>query len=345
MRASTALAAWGRKGDLEQLDNGLINRTWLVLGPTGRPNAVLQLVNPIFSPLVNDDIDAITGWLAAKGLLTPRLIPTTKGERLVPDVSGHWRLLSFIPGRTFDTVSSPALAHAAGALVGRFHAALADWPGTFVAPRRSIHDTTARMRDLRLALDAADAHPLSAPIRALGQQILDAWDQWQGTMDLPERPCHGDLKISNLRFDDAGRHALCMLDLDTLGPLPFSVELGDAWRSWCNPAGESDPDRVRFDLDIFTASLSGWLSTAPPLTAVERDSLVPGIERICLELAARFAADAVNNQYFLEDRLRWPQPGAHNLVRAHAQTCLAAHARAAAPACNNVLRTGSTPGP
>jgi len=50
---------------------------------------------------------------------------------------------------------------------------------------------------------------------------------------------------------------------------------------------------------------------------------VPTIERICLELAARFCADAVRNDTFTEDRQRWPEPGRHNLLRAHGQLRLA----------------------
>lgn len=339
MRARTALARWQHSGSPRPADGGLINRTWLVDGADGRPTAVLQWVNPIFSPLVNDDIQAVTAWLATKGLVTARLLRTPDGLLSIPDDDGgHWRLMTYVPGRTLHAMTGPALARQAGALVGRFHAALADWPGTFQAPRRDIHDTPARMADLRRALDAADGHPLQAPTRDLGQRLLDAWDRWEGTLDLPVRPCHGDLKISNLRFAADSDVAVCLIDLDTLGPLPLSVELGDAWRSWCNPAGESNPDDAHFAVDIFTASMEGWLSTGPALDAVERDSLVPGIERICLELAARFAADAVANSYFREDRQRYPQPGQHNLVRARTQAALAASARQAAPACQAVIR-------
>ncbi|MCK6505624.1 phosphotransferase [Myxococcota bacterium] len=334
MEARDALAAWRRSGPLQDADDGLINRTWLV-GPTDSPpQAVLQWVNPIFDARVHDDIEAVTAWLARKGLPTPRLLRTPDGALSVADDQrGRWRLYSFVPGRTLHRLRDPAMAHQAGALVGRFHAAMADWPGAFVAPRRNVHDTPARMADLRAALDAADGHPLEGPARAVGQSLLDAWARWEGRLDLPERPAHGDLKISNLRFAADGPEAVCLLDLDTLGPLPLAVELGDAWRSWCNPAGESEPEAATFDEELFAASAQGWLAEGPRLDAAELADLVPGIERICLELAARFCADAVRNGYFREDRDRWPQPGAHNLVRARTQLHLAGSARAAAVRC------------
>ena len=34
--------------------------------------------------------------------------------------------------------------------------------------------------------------------------MLAAWDRWEGRLDLAERICHGDPKLANLRFDEAG---------------------------------------------------------------------------------------------------------------------------------------------
>ena len=117
--------------------------------------------------------------------------------------------------------------------------------------------------------------------------------------------------------------------------------MGDAWRSWCNPAGEDEPQNVSFDLDAFTSSAEGWLegwsSAGAKLNAEELQSLVPGIERICLELAARFCADSVNNSYFKEDQARFPQPGKHNLIRALSQLTLAQEARRQAARCHQIL--------
>ena len=77
------------------------------------------------------------------------------------------------------------------------------------------------------------------------------------------------------------------------------------------------------------------------LSLLEKDSLVPGIERICLELAARFCADAVENSYFREDSRRFPQPGAHNLAKAQTQRALAAKAHAQRSACERVIDSGT----
>lgn len=320
-------------------DAGLINHTYLVGAP---PQAVLQWVNPIFRPEVNRDIAAWAARLRSHGLRTPDVLPTRDGALWVDDPGGGcWRMLSFVPGATLHRLRGPAQAAAVGGLVGRVHAALDGWTPPRHAPVRRIHDTPARMAELRAALEAADGHPLAGPARELGQAILDDWGAWEGPTDAPDRICHGDLKVSNIRFDLSGARALCLIDLDTVGPMDLASELGDAWRSWCNPAGEDDPDGVRFDTALFEASARAFLAAGPRLTEVERAGLPGAPQRICLELAARFCADAVNNAYFREDRAAFPQAGAHNLHRARCQHRLARAAASARAFCADVVRAAT----
>jgi aminoglycoside phosphotransferase (APT) family kinase protein len=135
---------------------------------------------------------------------------------------------------------------------------------------------------------------------------------------------HGDLKISNLHFSAQGR-AIALLDLDTMGYLSLDVELGDAWRSWCNPVAEDAAETV-FDLDLFEASARGYLANRA-LSSEDREALPGGVERICLELAARFAADAIHESYFGWNPSVAAGRGEHNLLRASGQFCLAQSVR------------------
>jgi len=339
MTPEQALAHWNRPGPPRPApDAGLINRTWWV-GAGEPPSAVLQWVNPIFDPTIHLDVAAVTERLEARGVPAPSLLPTRRGDLWLADDPGCWRLSTYLPGRTLHRLEGPAHAAEAGAFVGRFHAALSGWNYEFQAPRREIHDTPARMAELETALTEETDHPLATAAGAVGAEILDRWQSWDGELDLPRRPCHGDLKVSNLRFDDESR-AVGVLDLDTVGPQALACEMGDAWRSWCNPAGEDDPEKAHLDLDLFTAAARAWLAQAPPLEPVERRSLVPGIERICLELAARFCADALRNSYFRENRQRHPSPGAHNLLRARGQLALARSARELRGECEAVVGSG-----
>jgi Ser/Thr protein kinase RdoA (MazF antagonist) len=296
-------------------DEGLLNATWVV---GERPRFVLQRVNPLFAPEVHDDIEAVTAHLAARGLGTPRLVRTDGGALFARDEGGAiFRAMSFIPGRTHHRVAAPSLAHEAGALVARFHRALDDFEHGYRHVRAGAHDTLLHMERLRGAATDGEG-------RQVAEEILDAFRTWQGRLDLPPRHCHGDLKISNLRFSDGGE-GICLLDLDTLSLQPLDVELGDALRSWCNPVGE-DSVETRFELTTFAAAVDGYREVRS-LSREEREALAGAAERIALELAARFCRDVFEDRYFGWDPGRFPSRAAHNLFRARGQLALARSAR------------------
>lgn len=305
------------------LGSGLINRTFRVVTSTGE-TLVLQQINPIFSPAIHDNVRAVTEHLVARGLMTPRIVPATDGRPYADlGTEGIWRLMTFVVGATFDVAMSPSQVHAAGHLVGRFHAALEDLRHEFVGLRTGVHDTERHLRILREALAEHTDHRLAAEVLPLGRDILAAAGALPPLPSLPPRICHGDLKFNNLLFvgtEPPGRdQALCLVDLDTVGPMSLAHELGDAWRSWCNPQGEDHED-ARFDLEVFAASLAGYREgLGRSLTAGERQALLLGVEWISLELATRFAADALRECYFGWDPTRFPGRGEHNLRRARSQ--------------------------
>ncbi len=306
------------------LGGGLINETFLVESAGGRQ--VLQRLHRIFGAEVNLDIDVVTRHLEARGVLTPRLVPTTGGALFVARPDGVWRLQTFISGHTFHRLERPAMAEAAGALVARFHAALADLAHSFHFRRAFVHDTAHHRGLLEAALREETGHALHDAAARLAEELfaaLDALPRWE-TLALPTRIAHGDLKISNLLFaDERGEEARCLVDLDTLAPMRLPFELGDAWRSWCNPAGE-DTVATRFDLELLAAAWRGYgPGAAAFITQEEQGLLVAGVLTIAVELAIRFCADALRERYFGWDATRFPSRGAHNLVRAQGQAALA----------------------
>lgn len=319
---------------LLRLGDGLINETFLVgssLIP--RLSAVLQRVSPLFSRAVHEDIEAITGHLALRGLPTPRLVRSAADTLSVelPAGQGVWRVLTFIPGVSHSRLVLP-LAAEAGSLVGRFHAALVDLQHTFRSVRKGAHDLAGHVARLEQALRSAQTpgfvgpeSPIPAGFVPLAHALLGQADGLRlATTDvgrLPLRICHGDLKINNLRFDEAGR-GLCLLDLDTLAELPLAFELGDALRSWCNPAGEDIP-AATFSLDLLAAALRGYgAQIGGMLHPMEQETLIAGIERITFQLAVRFAADVVAQSYFRYNASRFASRAEHNLLRAQGQWTL-----------------------
>ena len=121
-----------------------------------------------------------------------------------------------------------------------------------------------------------------------------------------------------------GPRGICLLDLDTIGPQTLAAEMGDAWRSWCNPAKEDEPEHARFDLTIFEASAKQYLKWLPEITPSEKKSRLYQVSfAYALNSQHGSAPTPCKNSYFKEDRLRYPVPGQHNLLKAQSQLLLA----------------------
>ena len=347
---SAVLARYGRRdAAVTPYGSGLINKTFLVTH-AGHGDLILQQLHAIFSPKVNEDIEAVTAHLEKKGLKTPHLVRPDDGESCViiqhrepdPDTMGDvgereiWRALDRVDGVSTNTVTSPALARAAGGLVATFHAAVEDFSYAYKHVREGPHDTKKHLLKLVRAMAKNRKHRLGQIAGTLGKEILDAGARLPDLTKLPLRHCHGDLKISNILFDvvdtaggpSEAPNALCLVDLDTLQKLQWPLEMGDALRSWCNPAGE-DVEKTSIDVDLFTAAVEGYFASPkkPFLMPEETEALVDGLFTICVELASRFCADAMNEDYFGWDPTRFKTRGDHNLLRARGQWALAKSVR------------------
>lgn len=307
--------------DVAPFGDGLINATFAV-----GDGFVLQRVHPVFAPEVHENIAAVTERLASCGLATPRLVRTRAGA-LWSDRGdgGIWRLMTRLPGVSFAAVASTAQAVEAAAALARFHGALVGLDHRFVGMRTGVHDTAAHLAKLATAIAEHRDHRLFTEVEKLATAI-DAGARALPSVDgVPERIVHGDPKLANVIFESAdgpgAERAVGLVDLDTVGPMALHLELGDMWRSWCNRRGE-DERVAAFDLGVFEAALAGYAGAAPAPEPAEREALVHGLEWITLELAARFAADALVERYFGWNAARFAGRGEHNLVRALGQWTL-----------------------
>jgi Ser/Thr protein kinase RdoA (MazF antagonist) len=306
---------------LVRATSGLMNPTWYAESRNGAA-LVLQRVNPVFSAEVNIDIAAVTEHLANKGLLTPRLVPTRSGSLWI-EHEGIWRVLTRIDGVCRDALETPEQARAAGRIVAKFHRAVSDLDHQFRNRRLGVHDTPRHLRTLRETLVEHRTHRHFDIIEPLAARVLETAAALPPLPASRDRIVHGDPKISNLLFAHDADRALCLIDLDTLAHMPVALELGDALRSWCNPSGEDATD-CAISAERVGLAMAGYASTARDLVEPsEAGHLVDGLATICVELAARFAADALRERYFGWDPSRHPSRGAHNLVRAKGQWSLA----------------------
>lgn len=316
-------SAWGWRADeLSPLAGGLINKTFAarVAGARARvPVAALQCLHAIFGAEVNLDLEAVTAHLAARGMETPRLLRTLDGRPWIEHGGHVWRATTWVDGESVNALPDTSWAAAGGELVGRFHRAVSDLDYAYKFTRAGVHDTARHLA--RLAEVGAD--------NELAQEILDVARELPEMPDLPLRNVHGDLKISNLIFKRDPVRGICLVDLDTLAKGTLAFELGDAMRSWCNPHGE-DAGHVKLELPLFAAAIGAYRSVADPITTPdERRGIVVGLETVCVELAARFAIDVIEDRYFGWDPARFASRKDHNLVRARGQLALALEVREA----------------
>ncbi len=321
---------WPERVTAEPAEGGLINHTWWVTGRAGRHAVIQRLNTDIFVPQVHDDIELVTHHLEARGIATPFLLRTRRARLWAEDETGVYRALTLVGNRTVNRLDGPDrldLARSAGALVARVHGALADLDITFASVRPGVHDTDAHHATLLRALDQHPDHRLRDQVAPVAEELDRRWRGWDGPRELPTRIIHGDLKISNVRFQ--GPDAIALIDLDTWQHGTLDAELGDAMRSWCNTSGE-DATEARVDVEVFAAAMAGYAQGAPGFaTDDEWRGMAPGLERIALELAMRFASDALNESYFGFDPAIGR--GEHNLLRAQGQLALARAARVARP--------------
>ena len=303
---------------VQPVDSGLINRTYRVRADNGL-NYVLQAVNGMFPPEVNLDIDVVTRHLEKSGLLTPKLLLNREGEVFHRENGQIWRLFNYISGNIHHRLERPELAEAAGVMLGRMHVALAQLDYKLRASRPGVHDTVRHRQHLKNTLENKTGHARYATIKSLGEDILAYLDQLPELPVVSKRIVHGDPKISNFIFATDNREVKCMVDFDTLNKMAVYLEVGDALRSWCNPAGE-DTTAGYFSMAHCRAALNGYACYGGALlTRQEWLAIPPATLTIYLELASRFCADALNEDFFSWDAHGFGSHSEHSEIRARGQ--------------------------
>ena len=318
-RLIQVLAKYGlADSQVERFGTGLINDTFLVTVAIDQ-QFVLQRLNPLFTPEINRDINALTLHLAIKNAPTQRLIPADNGNLWIEDEGYAWRMATFVPGVCLDMLETAAQAAAAGDLLARFHRDVRDLKIDLHSKRLGVHNTQHHLQELKTALVQHGDHRNFEAINVLAQEIFAQAAKLPALPLLIDRLVHGDPKISNLVFDESSGNGICMIDMDTLAYMPLPLEMGDAFRSWCNPRGE-DTQRSEFRLDLFSAAVNAYAKVADVfLYSQEWQNFVPATRTIIIELAARFATDALRECYFGWNPDKFADRSAHNQVRAAGQ--------------------------
>jgi Ser/Thr protein kinase RdoA (MazF antagonist) len=300
---------------IERFGCGLIHTTYLVRA--GKEKFILQKMNPIFSTDILADVYAVSEFLSERGRETQKLMPTKRGRLFVKRDGEAWRLLTFIPGRVFESTEDADMAYEAGKILGRFHRVLLSFRHTFAKGRDGKTPECRYAKFLQVT-----AGKQTAEIEALKKEILRLPD-----FMLPKRArlsvSHGDPKISNIVWNERGtKKAIALIDIDECTNRGNTLlELGDAFRSWCGKQ-EHGADNI-FDMEKFEAAKEGYREGGENLLLPEETALlIRAVKFKCLELASRFLVDYFEDYYFGWDEKRYESRRAHNLARAKGQVAL-----------------------
>ncbi len=281
------------------LSGGLINETFNV-----DDLFILQHINAIFGPAVNDDIAALTPILRNHGVNVPLLCRALNGEYSLKGedfglAKGRWRLMTKLEGTTIHAADNIETIRSLTRAMARFHGALDDCHYEFLHKRPGVHDFMRHYHALEMTLLDENNRR-----HRLWQKVSDLFDKMKNLsryVDFNSVICcedlriiHGDPKVSN--FMMKGDDVCGIVDLDTMARSRVSFDVGDAIRSWCNPRPEDvEP---AFNREYAREVIGLYLDEAPFLSKSERTSLPSSSAFISLELAMRFAKDAICEDYF-----------------------------------------------
>ena len=301
---------------IRSFGGGHINETFLAGTPAG--DYVVQRLNTAVFP----DPDGVTANILAvhrhlRGALMPEPVATPAGEWMVSDGSGWWRAWRKVEGAGPGGVPSPAALAAAGSLLGRFHALLADLdPAALTETLPGFHDPGRRLDALRAVISSDPC----GRVATVADEIAMAFDA-EPLVDLaadlsarvPRRVAHFDAKVDNVLF--AGDDAVCLVDFDTVMPGPWFWDVGDLLRSGATTAAEDEPDRAVVEPQRYRAILDGYragLSGAG--TPAESEAAESAGAVVTYEQAVRFLTDWIAGDVYY--RISRPT---QNLDRARAQ--------------------------
>lgn len=300
--------------------NGHINDTYKVVTETadGERNYILQRINhAVFRKprLVMENIERCLAHVSAKldqfpGVRTMNVVQTKEGRNCVRTFDGKWwRVYDFLDGLdSYDEVSDPDIVFEAARGFAQFQNMVADLP----LPRLHetipyFHHTPMRYATLEEAIYMdvrTRVHEVGAEIdfvrsrKHLVAHLLNRFLNGQ----IPERITHNDTKINNALFDPKTKQCVAVVDLDTVMPGLALYDFGDMCRTTCNPAPEDEQDlmKVKFDLRMFEAAVTGYLDTAHFLVPAEIEELPFSAWLLPFMVGIRFLTDYIQGDVYFK---------------------------------------------
>lgn len=334
----------GNLVDYKVFGSGHINTTYLVTYDNdGKISKyVVQKINEnVFKDIdsLMDNVFAVTSFLKQKiaenngtpNRETLNFIKTVNGDKYFKDTDGDcYRAYCYVDkSKSYDSVDSPEIFGKSGIAFGRFQKYLDDFDAeTLTQTIPNFHNTIWRFENEFLPAVNADKCNRAKDCQSEIDFVKERKNDCSKFVDLinsgklPLRVTHNDTKLNNVLFDEDTDEAICVIDLDTVMPGLALYDFGDSIRFGANTCNEdeADVDKVKINLDYFSAYAKGFLSEAgESLNQCEIDNLAFSAKLMTLECGMRFLTDYLNGDvYFKTDYEN------HNLVRAKNQFALVA---------------------
>jgi len=300
---------------IRPLGCGNINATYLV-ETTPEPFVLQQISGAVFpDPVaVMDNFEVVCTHLRGlepalrSGFMMSKPVYTKDGSLFFKDGSGgYWRAQRYVNTVTVSRLDSIMQARSVGRTLARFHSLFQKLHlGKIKDPLPGFHHLNIYLKDYdrvegKLVLKTDETTLFCRNIIESCREQASTIEQARVNNTLSLQPIHGDPKVDNFIFSEAGE-AVGLLDLDTVGAGLIYHDLGDCLRSACSTSQESAGSNVqpKFDLQLCRGILEGYfLPDTPGRNQIETDYIYDGLFAICFELGVRFYTDHLQgNVYF-----------------------------------------------
>ena len=183
-------------------------QTYIVSGAT---KYLLKVIGPAFFDTARQSV-SIMRYLEEKGFPVPKTILTKEGDAIIETECGGEKklvtLMEFIDGEEPELENCAAEV---GALVGRFHRLMDDYP------EEPIQQDKEFFIGRYLGFLRKKNYPRVAEYEELGECL------WEKVNNLPVGICHGDLHRGNLLQSADGK--IYLVDFDTICRAPFMFDV------------------------------------------------------------------------------------------------------------------------
>lgn len=325
----------GQPIEVKSIENGHINRTYLVEYDTGK-KYILQYVNTNVFPNIVElmkNIVEVTEFIKNKGKSTTLTFIKTKEKNPSYIYDNNWRMQVFIENtKTYLSTNSLEVLEEAGKAVGDFQKQLDGFNAESlyeIIPK--FHYTPNRVKQLYDAINSKENNEKRKERFEKAKPYINFLTQKERiektsiitnkleNKEIPLRVTHNDTKLSNILFDKNTEKYIALIDLDTIMPGSIVYDFGEGIRSGVTTSKEDEQDvsKIYVDMNRFEAFTKGFLGLMKDTITKEELELLPiGAWMMAYENAIRFLADYLNGDTYFSVN---PEIQDHNLIRVKVQ--------------------------